>query len=205
MDFFTKFPSLFGLQLTVGGLLKWIKKLQNKSRFSFLVCPENTGVDAVIEEIDAKYSGQIYCFKFDRLVQFLKEEDQNSEYQQLKDEIAEDTHPDLLASSLYERITSRLVGQLFDTIGKHIKILFLCNPSEFRTLKIDEKRVIYACVNDDVFKSQFSADLDVEARAKVSQQKNELLHIKLAKPKSNYVSSMKHRKKLLNSSGKFSK
>jgi hypothetical protein len=190
MDFFEKFPSLFSLQLVAGGVVKWFKKLLNKSRFSFLVMPTNTGEDAVIEEIQQKYNGQIYCFKFSRLVQFLKEDGERKEYDELKTEIADELHPDLLASSLYERITSRLINELFGAIGKHIKgkkILFLCNPSEFRTLKVAQKRVIYSCVSEDIFKAQFSGELDAEQKTMVSTQKNEILHIKLDNPKANYV------------------
>ena len=190
MDFFQKFSSLFSLQLVGGGMVKWFKKLLNKSRFSFLVMPSNTGEDAVIEEIQSKYQGQIYCFKFSRLAEFLKEENQQREYEDLKQEIATELHPDLLASSLYERITSRLINELFEAIGKHIKgkkILFMCNPSEFRTLKVNEKRVIYACVSEEIFKAQFFSELDAEQKTCVSTQKNEILHIKLKNPKANYA------------------
>eukprot|EP01028_Stygiella_incarcerata_P007905 TRINITY_DN33089_c0_g1_i1.p1 TRINITY_DN33089_c0_g1~~TRINITY_DN33089_c0_g1_i1.p1 ORF type:complete len:214 (+),score=51.57 TRINITY_DN33089_c0_g1_i1:930-1571(+) len=190
MDFFEKFPSLFSLQIVGGSLVKWFKKLRNKSKFSYLVLPENTGEDAVIEEIQQKYVGSIYCFKFGRLANFLKEDKERQEYEDLKKEIADELKPDLLASSLYERITSKLISELFETIGKHIKgkkILFICNPSEFRTLNVPDKRVIYSSVSEEVFKSQFLQGMDAETKATVSSQRTEIMRIKLKNHRANYV------------------
>jgi len=191
MDFFNKFSKLFNLTLSPGSILKnWFKKLRNRSKFSFLVLPEYTGEEAIIEEIADKYKGKIYPFKFSRLTQFLADDAEKEEYETLKKEISEDIHPDLLASSLYERITSRLISNLFEAIGSHIKgkkILFVCSPIEFRTLKVQQKKVVYASITEEIYKGTILPNLDAEQKNKVSEQKNEILQIKLKDIHSNFL------------------
>lgn len=172
-----RFSKLFGLTLTPSGFLKFLKKLRNKSKYYFLVLPEYSFADEIIGEINAKHGDVIYPFKFDRLANFLGDEDEKKEYVELS-EMVRDGNAELLVKSLYERLIGKLIGKLFEALGSHLKgrkILFVGTQTQVEVLDIKLKKIIYGMISDDVFDGEIRKEIaDKDEIAKVIGERSNL-------------------------------